>query len=122
VLIGSKLADQYPVKFVAGKTEYQIVIAGREILAAVGRRARDHHRQPGALEWWCRGELARIFSATVATGGTLSYAISVRSFSRDSSKIGGVTYALALGEVRPVIDAGGIFAPRRKRVLIKGDM
>ena len=125
-LIG--LSDQdYPVKFVpAGelKTPYQIVIAGRNFGCGSSREHAPIALGAAGVQVVVAESFARIFFRNcVATGELYPYDATERlcekiktgdiatlDLDADTLTVNGTTYPLKpLGEVRPVIDAGGVF-------------
>ena len=128
--------DQYPVKFVpAGelKTPYKIVIAGRNFGCGSSREHAPIAMGAAGVEVVVAESFARIFFRNcVATGELYPYDANERlcekvktgdvatlDFDRDTLTINGATYSLKpLGEVRPVIDAGGIFNYARQSGMI----
>jgi len=128
--------DQYPAKFVpAGglKTPYKIVIAGRNFGCGSSREHAPIAMGAAGVEVVVAESFARIFFRNcVATGELYPYDANERlcekvktgdvatlDFDRDTLTINGATYSLKpLGEVRPVIDAGGIFNYARQSGMI----
>ena len=126
----------YPQRFVAeGKThtEYKIVIAGRNFGCGSSREHAPIALGAAGVEAVVAESFARIFFRNcVATGEIYPYDTPVRlsevlktgdvatlDFDSDTLTVNGVTYSLKpLGEVRPVIDAGGIFNFARKSGMI----
>ena len=119
--------DLYPQRFVAeGKTqtEYKIVIAGRNFGCGSSREHAPIAMGAAGVEAVVAESFARIFFRNcVATGELYPYDANERlcdilktgdigtlDFDNDTLTVNGTTYSLKpLGEVRPVIDAGGIF-------------
>jgi 3-isopropylmalate/(R)-2-methylmalate dehydratase small subunit len=128
--------DQYPVKFVAPgelKTQYQIVIAGRNFGCGSSREHAPIAMGAAGVQVVVAESFARIFFRNcVATGELYPYDAAERlcdkvktgdigtlDFDADTLTVGGTTYSLKpLGEVRPVIDAGGIFNYARQSGMI----
>jgi 3-isopropylmalate/(R)-2-methylmalate dehydratase small subunit len=128
--------DQYPARFVpAGelKTPYKIVIAGRNFGCGSSREHAPIALGAAGVGAVIAESFARIFFRNcVATGELYPYDATERlcdgvktgdvgtlDFEHDTLTINGVTHALKpLGEVRPVIDAGGIFNYARKSGMI----
>ena len=128
--------DLYPVKFVpAGetKTPYQIVIAGRNYGCGSSREHAPIALGAAGVQAVVAESFARIFFRNcVATGELYPYDSAERlcdvlktgdeatlDFDKDTLTCNGVTYHLKpLGEVRPVIDAGGIFNYARESGMI----
>lgn len=119
--------DLYPQRFVAEgqlKTEYKIVIAGRNFGCGSSREHAPIAMGAAGVKAVIAESFARIyFRNCVATGELYPYDSSERlcdvlktgdeatlDFDNDTLSVNGKTYSLKpLGEVRPVIDAGGIF-------------
>ncbi|HWB60340.1 MAG TPA: 3-isopropylmalate dehydratase, partial [Chthoniobacteraceae bacterium] len=128
--------DQYPVKFVPpgeNKTPYQIVIAGRNYGCGSSREHAPIALGAAGVQAVVAESFARIFFRNcVATGELYPYDAKERlcdvlktgdeatlDFDNDTLTANGVTYQLKpLGEVRPVIDAGGIFNYARQSGMI----
>jgi 3-isopropylmalate/(R)-2-methylmalate dehydratase small subunit len=126
----------YPQRFVAeGKThtEYKIVIAGRNFGCGSSREHAPIALGAAGVEAVVAESFARIFFRNcVATGEIYPYDTPVRlsevlktgdvatlDFDSDTLTVNGTSYSLKpLGEVRPVIDAGGIFNFARKSGMI----
>jgi 3-isopropylmalate/(R)-2-methylmalate dehydratase small subunit len=126
----------YPQRFVAeGKTEteYKIVIAGRNFGCGSSREHAPIALGAAGAEAVVAESFARIFFRNcVATGEIYPYDTPVRlseiiktgdvatlDFDEDTLTVNGTTYSLKpLGEVRPVIDAGGIFNFARQSGMI----
>jgi 3-isopropylmalate/(R)-2-methylmalate dehydratase small subunit len=126
----------YPQRFVAeGKTEteYKIVIAGRNFGCGSSREHAPIALGAAGVEAVVAESFARIlFRNCVATGEIYPYDTPVRlseiiktgdvatlDFDHDTLTVNGKTYSLKpLGEVRPVIDAGGIFNFARQSGMI----
>ncbi len=119
--------EHYPTRFVpegALKTQYQIVIAGRNFGCGSSREHAPIAMGAAGVQVVVADSFARIFFRNcVATGELYPYDLTERlcdivqtgdiatlDFDSDTLTVGGKTYALKpLGEVRPVIDAGGLF-------------
>jgi 3-isopropylmalate/(R)-2-methylmalate dehydratase small subunit len=119
--------DLYPQKFVpAGttKTPYKIVIAGRNFGCGSSREHAPIAMGAAGCEAVVADSFARIFFRNcVATGELYPYDANERlcekiktgdvatlDLDKDTLTVNGQTYSLKpLGEVRPVIDAGGVF-------------
>jgi 3-isopropylmalate/(R)-2-methylmalate dehydratase small subunit len=117
----------YPTRFVpegAIKTPYKIVIAGRNFGCGSSREHAPIAMGAAGVEVVVAESFARIFFRNcVATGELYPYDAKERlcekvktgdtatlDFDNDTLTVNGTTYSLKpLGEVRPVIDAGGIF-------------
>ena len=126
----------YPTRYVeegAAKTKYPIVIAGRNFGCGSSREHAPIALGATGCEVVVAESFARIFFRNcIATGelypyeseGTLCDVIKTGDqvevdFDRDELRANGHTYPLKpLGEVRPVIDAGGIFDFARQSGLI----
>src|SRR3954471_19892406 len=119
--------DQYPTRFIPEgelKTAYQIVIAGRNFGCGSSREHAPIAMGAAGVQVVVAESFARIFFRNcVATGELYPYDANERlvdkvktgdigtlDFDNHTLTVGGTTYSLKpLGEVRPVIDAGGIF-------------
>jgi len=128
--------DQYPTKFVPEggiKTPYKIIIAGRNYGCGSSREHAPIALGAAGVEAVVAESFARIFFRNcVATGELYPYDakerlcekvktgdIATLDFDADTLTVNGTTYSLKpLGEVRPVIDAGGIFNFARKSGMI----
>ena len=128
--------DQYPVKFVQPgeqKTQYQIVIAGRNFGCGSSREHAPIAMGAAGVQVVVAESFARIFFRNcVATGELYPFDAKERlcdkvktgdlatlDLDHDTLTVGGVTYQLnPLGEVRPVIDAGGLFNYARQSGMI----
>ncbi len=128
--------DQYPADLVESgkaKTEYQIVIAGRNFGCGSSREHAPIAMGAAGVRAVIAESFARIFFRNcVATGELYPYDSHERlcdvlrtgdeatlDFAHDTLTARGKTYNLKpLGEVRPVIDAGGIFNFARKSGMI----
>jgi 3-isopropylmalate/(R)-2-methylmalate dehydratase small subunit len=128
--------DLYPEKFVpAGdlKTPYKIVIAGRNFGCGSSREHAPIAMGAAGVEAVVAETFARIyFRNCVATGELYPYDAKERlcdkvktgdigtlDFDNDTLTVNGTTYSLkSLGEVRPVIDAGGLFNFARQSGMI----
>lgn len=126
----------YPERFIPPgsiKTPYQIVIAGRNFGCGSSREHAPIALGAAGVAAVVAESFARIFFRNcVATGELYPYDASERlcdrvktgdeatlDFEHDTLTTGGVTYSLKpLGEVRPVIDAGGIFNYARQTGMI----
>jgi 3-isopropylmalate/(R)-2-methylmalate dehydratase small subunit len=126
----------YPQRFVEeGKThtDYKIVIAGRNFGCGSSREHAPIALGAAGVEAVVAESFARIFFRNcVATGEIYPYDTPVRlsevvktgdiatlDFDADTLTVDGKTYSLKpLGEVRPVIDAGGIFNFARQSGMI----
>ncbi len=118
--------DQYPVKFVpeGTKTPYKIVIAGKNFGCGSSREHAPIAMGAAGCKAVVADSFARIFFRNcVATGELYPFDASERlcdilktgdiatlDLDTDTLTVNGKTYVLKpLGEVRPVIDAGGVF-------------
>ena len=128
--------DLYPSKFVSAgelKTPYKIVIAGRNFGCGSSREHAPIAMGAAGVEAVVAESFARIFFRNcVATGELYPYDAKERlcdkvktgdigtlDFDNDTLTINGTTYSLKpLGEVRPVIDAGGLFNYARQSGMI----
>ncbi len=128
--------DLYPTRFVPEgglKTQYKIVIAGRNFGCGSSREHAPIAMGAAGVEAVVAESFARIFFRNcVATGELYPYDAQERlcdvlktgdvatlDFDANTLTANGVTYALKpLGEVRPVIDAGGIFNYARQSGMI----
>ena len=128
--------DQYPVPFVPEgslKTEYGIVIAGRNFGCGSSREHAPIALGAAGVEAVIAESFARIFFRNcVATGELYPFDSPVRlsdivktgdeatlDFDNDTLAVNGAVYQLKpLGEVRPVIDAGGLFNYARQTGMI----
>ena len=128
--------DQYPIDLVpqgSTKTEYQIVIAGRNFGCGSSREHAPIAMGAAGVQVVVAESFARIFFRNcVATGELYPYDAQERlcdivktgdeatlDFDHDTLTVNGKTYSLKpLGEVRPVIDAGGIFNFARQSGMI----
>jgi 3-isopropylmalate/(R)-2-methylmalate dehydratase small subunit len=126
----------YPTRFIphgAMKTSYKIVIAGRNFGCGSSREHAPIALGAAGVEAVVAESFARIFFRNcVATGELYPYDSSARlcevletgdvatlDFDKDTLTAKGKTYPLKpLGEVRPVIDAGGIFNYARSTGMI----
>jgi 3-isopropylmalate/(R)-2-methylmalate dehydratase small subunit len=128
--------DQYPTDFVPTgelKTPYKIVIAGRNFGCGSSREHAPIAMGAAGVEAVIAESFARIFFRNcVATGELYPYDATERlcdavktgdvatlDFDADTLTVNGRTHSLKpLGEVRPVIDAGGIFNYARQSGMI----
>ena len=128
--------DQYPVKFFppdAGQSPYQIVVAGRNFGCGSSREHAPIALGAAGVRAVVAQSYARIFFRNcVATGEVFPYDSVDRlvetlrtgdevtlDFERDTLTRGGEVFPLkALGEVRPVVEAGGIFNYARQTGMI----
>jgi 3-isopropylmalate/(R)-2-methylmalate dehydratase small subunit len=128
--------DRYPVDLVEPgqtKSEYQIVIAGRNFGCGSSREHAPIAMGAAGVRAVVAESFARIFFRNcVATGELYPYDSNERlcdllktgdeatlDFDEDTLSANGTTWRLKpLGEVRPVIDAGGIFNYARKSGMI----
>ncbi|MEK0446455.1 MAG: 3-isopropylmalate dehydratase small subunit [Verrucomicrobiota bacterium] len=128
--------DIYPNRFVQEgqtDTEYKIVIAGRNFGCGSSREHAPIAMGAAGVEAVIAESFARIFFRNcVATGELYPYDsqerlcdvlktgdIATLNFDDDTLTVNGKTYSLKpLGEVRPVIDAGGIFNYARQSGMI----
>lgn len=128
--------DLYPDKFVPEgemKTPYQIVVGGRNFGCGSSREHAPIALGAAGVEAVVAESFARIFFRnSVATGELYPYDAKERlcdtvktgdigtlDFDNDTLTVNGKTYQLKpLGEVRPVIDAGGLFNYARQSGMI----
>jgi 3-isopropylmalate/(R)-2-methylmalate dehydratase small subunit len=123
--------DQYPEKFIkeGTKTDYKIVIAGKNFGCGSSREHAPIAMGAAGCHVVIAESYARIFFRNcVATGEIFPYDSNDRlcdilktgdvatvDFDSDTLTVSGKTYQLKpLGEVRPVIEAGGVFNYARK--------
>jgi 3-isopropylmalate/(R)-2-methylmalate dehydratase small subunit len=130
--------SSYPTRFVASektKTEYPIVIAGKNFGCGSSREHAPIAMGAAGVKAVVAESYARIFFRNcVATGELYPVESTSRlcsilktgqhgilSLDKNTLIVEGQTYSLkALGEVKPVIDEGGIFNFARKTGLISG--
>jgi 3-isopropylmalate/(R)-2-methylmalate dehydratase small subunit len=128
--------DKYPIDLVepgCTKSEYQIVIAGRNFGCGSSREHAPIAMGAAGVQAVIAESFARIFFRNcVATGELYPYDSNERlcdivqtgdvatlDFDHDTITVNGQTHKLKpLGEVRPVIDAGGIFNFARQSGMI----
>lgn len=128
----------YPVPFVAEgelKTPYQIMIAGRNFGCGSSREHAPIAMGAAGVQAVVAESFARIFFRNaVATGELYPFDsperlcdivktgdVATLDLDNDTLTVNGKTYSLKpLGEVRPVIDAGGLFNYARKNGMIAG--
>jgi 3-isopropylmalate/(R)-2-methylmalate dehydratase small subunit len=128
--------DRYPVRLVPSgstKTEYGIVIAGKNFGCGSSREHAPIAMGAAGVRAVVAESYARIyFRNAVATGELYPFESGERlcdrvktgdeatlDFDASTLAVGGVTYHLkSLGEVRPVIEAGGIFSYARRSGMI----
>lgn len=128
--------DLYPQRFIpegAEETPYKIVIAGRNFGCGSSREHAPIALGAAGVEAVVAESFARIFFRNcVATGELYPYDANERlcdilktgdiatlDFDNDTLTANGITHSLKpLGEVRPVIDAGGIFNYARQSGMI----
>lgn len=129
----------YPQRFVQDgqtSTPYKIVIAGRNFGCGSSREHAPIALGAAGVEAVVADSFARIFFRNcVATGEVYPYDTPVRlceilktgdvatlDFDADTLAVNGTVYSLKpLGEVRPVIDAGGIFNFARQSGMISAE-
>ena len=128
--------DLYPVRFVPEgelKSPYKIIIGGRNFGCGSSREHAPIALGAAGVEAIVAESFARIFFRnSVATGELYPYDATERlcdklktgdvgtlDFDADTLTVNGATYPLKpLGEVRPVIDAGGLFNYARQSGMI----
>ena len=119
--------DLYPIEFIkkdTTKTEYKIVIAGKNFGCGSSREHAPIALGASGVEAIVADSYARIFFRnSVATGELYPYETGERlidsvktgdiatvDFDADTIEIGGAVHQLKpMGDVRPVIEAGGVF-------------
>jgi 3-isopropylmalate/(R)-2-methylmalate dehydratase small subunit len=125
-------SDLYPIEFIkkdTTKTEYKIVIAGKNFGCGSSREHAPVSLGAAGVEVIVADSYARIFFRnSVATGELYPYEayerlidsvktgdVATVDFDADTIEIGGAVHQLKpMGDVRPVIDAGGLFNYARK--------
>jgi len=128
--------DLYPTKFIkfgAAKTEYKIVIAGKNFGCGSSREHASIALGAAGVDVVVAEGYARIFFRnSVATGELYPYEarerlidsvktgnIATVDFDADTLEINDKVYSLKpMGDVRPVIDAGGLFNYARQTGMI----
>ena len=128
--------DQYPTRYVeedTTKTKFPIVIAGRNFGCGSSREHAPIALGAAGCQVVVAESFARIFFRNcIATGELYPYDTAVAlsneintgdhvevDFTKDELRANGKTYRLKpLGDVKPVIDAGGIFEFARQSGLI----
>jgi 3-isopropylmalate/(R)-2-methylmalate dehydratase small subunit len=128
--------DLYPVRFVPEgelKSPYKIIVGGRNFGCGSSREHAPIALGAAGVEAIVAESFARIFFRnSVATGELYPYDATERlcdklktgdigtlDFDADTLTVNGTTYPLKpLGEVRPVIDAGGLFNYARQSGMI----
>jgi 3-isopropylmalate/(R)-2-methylmalate dehydratase small subunit len=126
----------YPTKFISAgemKTPYKIIIGGRNFGCGSSREHAPIALGAAGVEAVVAESFARIFFRnSVATGELYPYDANERlcdkvktgdvatlDFDADTLSVNGTVYQLKpLGEVRPVIDAGGLFNYARQSGMI----
>jgi 3-isopropylmalate/(R)-2-methylmalate dehydratase small subunit len=129
-------SDLYPIEFIkkdSMKTEYKIVIAGKNFGCGSSREHAPISLGAAGVEAIVADSYARIFFRnSVATGELYPYEAKERlvgsvktgdvatlDFDTDSIEINGIVHQLkSMGEVRPVIEAGGLFNYARQSGMI----
>ena len=129
-------SDLYPIEFIkkdSMKTEYKIVIAGKNFGCGSSREHAPISLGAAGVEANVADSYARIFFRnSVATGELYPYEAKERlvgsvktgdvatlDFDTDSIEINGIVHQLkSMGEVRPVIEAGGLFNYARQSGMI----
>jgi 3-isopropylmalate/(R)-2-methylmalate dehydratase small subunit len=128
--------DLYPVRFIkpdSTKSEYKIVVAGRNFGCGSSREHAPIALGAAGVDAVVAEGYARIFFRNcVATGELYPYEarerlidtaktgdIATIDFEADTLELNGVVHSLKpMGDVRPVIDAGGIFNYARQTGMI----
>jgi 3-isopropylmalate/(R)-2-methylmalate dehydratase small subunit len=131
--------EAYPVKFVPKgemKTPFKIVIAGKNFGCGSSREHAPIAMGAAGCEVVIAESFARIFFRNcVATGELYPYdsnerlcqtaktgEIATLDLDKDALTVGGRSYSLKpLGEVRPVIEAGGVFNYARKTGMLPAE-
>jgi len=129
--------DLYPTKFIepgTTKTEYKIIIAGKNFGCGSSREHAPIALGAAGVDVVVAEGYARIFFRnSVATGELYPYEARERfigsvktgnvatvNFDADTLEINGKVYSLKpMGDVRPVIDAGGLFNYARQTGMIR---
>ena len=129
-------SDLYPIEFVKKdtmKTEYKIVIAGKNFGCGSSREHAPVALGAAGVDVIVADSYARIFFRnSVATGELYPYEacerlidsvktgdIATVDFDADTIEIGGTVHQLKpMGDVRPVIEAGGLFNYARQSGMI----
>jgi 3-isopropylmalate/(R)-2-methylmalate dehydratase small subunit len=130
--------EHYPTRFIPEnqkKTPYRIVVAGKNFGCGSSREHAPIALGAAGVEVVVAESYARIFFRnSVATGELYPYESSQRlidrckngdtatiNFDTDTIELNGEVYALKpMGDVRPVIEAGGLFNYARKSGMIPG--
>jgi 3-isopropylmalate/(R)-2-methylmalate dehydratase small subunit len=131
-------SDLYPVEFIkkeSNKTEYKIVIAGKNFGCGSSREHAPIALGAAGVQVIVAESYARIFFRnSVATGELYPYEARERlissvktgdvatvDFDNDTVEINGTVHQLKpMGDVRPVIEAGGLFNYARQSGMISG--
>jgi 3-isopropylmalate/(R)-2-methylmalate dehydratase small subunit len=131
--------DLYPVEFIKKdsiKTEYKIIVAGKNFGCGSSREHAPIALGAAGVEAVVADSYARIFFRnSVATGELYPYEtqerlvglvktgdIATLDFESDTIEINGAVHPLKpMGDVRPVIEAGGIFNYARQSGMISQD-
>jgi 3-isopropylmalate/(R)-2-methylmalate dehydratase small subunit len=129
-------SDLYPIEFIkkgSMKTEYKIVIAGKNFGCGSSREHAPIALGAAGVDVIVADSYARIFFRnSVATGELYPYETKERligsvktgdvatlDFDADTVEINGTVHQLkSMGEVRPVIEAGGLFNYARQSGMI----
>jgi 3-isopropylmalate/(R)-2-methylmalate dehydratase small subunit len=128
--------DLYPIEFIkteTTKTDYKIIIAGKNFGCGSSREHAPISLGAAGVEAIVAESYARIFFRnSVATGELYPYEarerlidgaktgdIATIDFDNDTLEINGTLYQMKpMGDVRPVIDAGGLFNYARQSGMI----
>jgi 3-isopropylmalate/(R)-2-methylmalate dehydratase small subunit len=128
--------ELYPIPFIqegTAKTQYQLIIAGRNFGCGSSREHAPIAMGAAGTKAVIAESYARIFFRNaVATGELYPFEarerlidtiktgdVATLNFEEDSLTFGGRTYSLKpMGDVRPVVDAGGLFNYARKTGMI----
>ena len=128
--------DLYPIKFIkkgTTKTDYKIIVAGKNFGCGSSREHAPISLGAAGVDVIIAESYARIFFRnSVATGELYPYEARERlidvvktgdvatvDFDNDTIEINGTVYQMKpMGDVRPVIDAGGLFNYARQSGMI----
>jgi 3-isopropylmalate/(R)-2-methylmalate dehydratase small subunit len=128
--------DLYPIQFIktdTTKTDYKIIIAGKNFGCGSSREHAPISLGAAGVEVIVAESYARIFFRnSVATGELYPYEarerlidgvktgdIATIDFDKDTLELNGTVYEMKpMGDVRPVIDAGGLFNYARQSGMI----
>jgi 3-isopropylmalate/(R)-2-methylmalate dehydratase small subunit len=128
--------DLYPIEFIkkgTNKTDYKIIVAGKNFGCGSSREHAPISLGAAGVDVIIAESYARIFFRnSVATGELYPYEARERlievvktgdlatvDFDNDTIEINGTVYQMkSMGDVRPVIDAGGLFNYARQSGMI----